>query len=191
MGDLDEVDFIEDVERRFGIAFDESDYAHWHTIGDVHTSLARRLGGLEQPGGACATQMTFYRLRRMAGSANANATPGTLLSTLGLGGPRRTLATLGRCGLDVPGATYGTLGSTALLGTVLTALALGIGIAKWDAVLTQVAAVGLVVSFLLLTFAPKRYSEDIETLGDLARFVARHNIMMLKAHGAGLERDLV
>jgi len=39
-GDLDEVEFIEDVERRFGIGFDERDYPIWRTLGELARTVA-------------------------------------------------------------------------------------------------------------------------------------------------------
>jgi len=43
-GDGDEVDAIERVGKRFGIAFDHSDYERFETVGDVWLALLDKLG---------------------------------------------------------------------------------------------------------------------------------------------------
>jgi len=50
-GDGDEVDAIERVEARFGIAFDHAACARFATVGDVWRALLRELesGGAEAP----------------------------------------------------------------------------------------------------------------------------------------------
>ena len=186
VGDLDELDFIEDVERRFGIGFDERDYPSWLTLGDVHASLVRRLGNVEQAGGGCATQMAFYRLRRAAGMGGMQARPETSLAALGLGKPGATLRTLGRCGLEVPSAASGWLGTLASFGFAIAIIALIVSALSADPAAIRWSALVLLGSAILLWLAPRHYPAGIATLGELARAVALRNPMMLKAHGAGL-----
>jgi hypothetical protein len=186
VGDLDEVDFIQDVERRFGVGFDETDYATWLTLGDVHASLLRRMGGIEQRGGPCATQMAFYRLRRAAGDANRRATPETPLAELGLGKPRATLRTLARCGFDVPTVWGGRLAMIAILVFTIAVLALIVSVIAAEPAVIRWSTFGVVGGAIILALAPKYYPRGIFTLGDLARAAARRNPMILKAHGAGL-----
>lgn len=42
-GDGDEIFAIDDVERAFGVKLDKADAPHWHTAGDVFTSLLKVL----------------------------------------------------------------------------------------------------------------------------------------------------
>ena len=43
VGDGDEIDAIENVERVFGVTLDKADSLHWRTAGDVFQSLLRAL----------------------------------------------------------------------------------------------------------------------------------------------------
>ena len=42
-GDGDEIFAIDDVERAFGVKLDKTDAPHWHTAGDVFSSLCKAL----------------------------------------------------------------------------------------------------------------------------------------------------
>ena len=42
-GDGDEIFAIDDVERAFGVKLDKADESHWHTAGDVFSSLRKAL----------------------------------------------------------------------------------------------------------------------------------------------------
>jgi hypothetical protein len=42
-GDGDEIVAIDDVERAFGVKLDYADAPHWHTAGDVFSSLCKAL----------------------------------------------------------------------------------------------------------------------------------------------------
>ena len=42
-GDGDELFAIDDVERAFGVKLDKADAPHWHTAGDVFSSLCKAL----------------------------------------------------------------------------------------------------------------------------------------------------
>lgn len=42
-GDGDEIFAINDVERAFGVKLDKTDAPHWHTAGDVFSSLCKAL----------------------------------------------------------------------------------------------------------------------------------------------------
>ena len=42
-GDGDEILAIDDVERAFGVELDKADASHWHTAGDVFSSLRKAL----------------------------------------------------------------------------------------------------------------------------------------------------
>jgi len=185
-GDLDEVEFIEDVERRFGIGFGERDYPTWQTLGDVHASLMRRLGDVERKSGQCATQMAFYRLRRAAGPGNARARPETSLAGLDLGKPDATLRQLGRCGLELPSADHGWLGITALFAAMIAVLGIAAGPLSSDPTTIRWSMLALIGCALLFWAASRSYPKGVTTLGELARTVAFRNVMMLKAHGAGL-----
>jgi len=185
-GDLDEVDFIEGVEERFGVAFADIDYSSWQTLGDIHASLVAQLGDIEGTGGQCASQMTFYRLRRAAGPANKKARPDTRLEALGLGTPRKTMNDLKRCGLVSPAASFGTVGNWALLTLMLGGIGLGIAFLTRQGSWAIWSGVAVGAGTAVMKFAPRHYPRGIETLGDLAQVVARRNPMMLKAHGAGL-----
>ncbi len=46
-GDGDEVDAIEDVERKFDVKLDDADATGWFTAGDVFKSLQQKVDGLE------------------------------------------------------------------------------------------------------------------------------------------------
>jgi hypothetical protein len=186
VGDLDEVDFIEHVEKRFGVAFDASDYPAWLTLGDIHGSLMKRLGSIEGPGGKCASQMTFYRLRRAAGSGNRRARPGTPLDTLHLGSPGETLRALARCGFGLPDAHGGWLAALAALILIGSGLALGLAAWSGDASFGRWSVLAMLLSVAIFSGAPTSYPSGVATLGDLARHVAAVNPMKLKAHGAGL-----
>lgn len=186
VGDLDEVEFIEEVEHLFGVAFDETDYPNWLTLGDVHSSLARQIGKLESRGGGCATQIAFYRLRRAAGYGAKAARPGTPLAALDLGRPSKTMAALQHCGLRLPSMRMGWPGVFAGLALMIGGFVLAMSLVMWNGPLASWTATTMIASFAILCMTPKYYPRDVETLGKLAHATALRNPMMLKAHGAGL-----
>ena len=186
VGDGDEIDFVQGVERTYGVGFDATDYATWRTIGDVCTSLMARVGDVESAVGKCASQMAFYRLRRAAGPANAKARTDTRLEELGLDNTRKTMQALARCGLATPSAAGGwltALGAVSLIGAFI---ALGIAVLAGDWSLDLRLTVAILVLVVMLWALPQHYPVGVETLGDLATVVARRNPMILKAQGAGL-----
>lgn len=57
VGDGDEIDAIEDVERVFGVVLDKADAARWITAGDVYQSLLNALASADRN----ETEMTWSR----------------------------------------------------------------------------------------------------------------------------------
>ncbi|MBO9580974.1 MAG: hypothetical protein J7498_08780 [Sphingobium sp.] len=179
------------TEERFGVGFEDTAFQSCLTIGDFHAVLMRKLGNVEGIGGQCASQMAFYRLRRAAGPGNNRADPKTRLDQLGLGSPRKTMKALNIGGLPAPKAGLGWFGMIAAVIAIFASMAMVLtGLAGESVAMRWMAAIVAGAGMTVL-FAPRRYPQDIETLGDLANAVARRNPMMLKAQGAGLRQGAV
>jgi hypothetical protein len=185
-GDLDDVEFIQAVEEQFGVGFEDTELHPCLTIGDFHAVLMGKLGDIEGAGGQCASQMAFYRLRKAAGPGNAKTRPETRLDELGLGNPKITMRALQRIGLKAPNASFGLLGSFMIPVALLAGVGFTISAFRGFATAAGWSAFALGLSVVVGIFAPRRYPEGIETLGDLAKTVALRNPMMLSAQGAGI-----
>jgi hypothetical protein len=186
IGDLDDVDFIDDVERCFGIAFSEDAFSSCRTIGDVHRVVIASLQPALGKEGFCLTQMAFYRLRRAAGQGNCRSRPDTRLDALQLGNPQQTMRALKRCGLDMTAAEWGTFASWSAIFMAVALIVMAVSLLKADDRVAAWSTLILCLSGIALSNASRRYPMGVETLGDLARHVATRNPMMLKAQGASL-----
>lgn len=187
VGDLDDVAMIEDVESAFGVRFTAEELASCHTVGDIYRLIVGRLPREGTSGGACATAMSFYRLRAALQHLAPDeplrpSTPIAVLASL----PVRRLHRLieERAGLRPPHPIMSWQGCVALTLMVAAPLAAyAYGVPLWGAI--ACAAPPYVLSLL----APIRLPADIKTLGDLAERVAGRSIGKLAEKGARLDED--
>lgn len=185
VGDLDDVELIQDVEAAFSVRFDDNDLSRCWTVGDLFTLIERDLPA-DKTTGRCATAMCFYRLRRAIQPwVEPPLKPNTRIDALrGLPVHRLYRLIEIECGLRAPAkviSIWGCLAAMLILVGPFVAYRVGV-----VGLLTPAFAIPLFIAFRL---APVRLPRDIATFGDLVRAVAARNIGMLAKQGARLGRQ--
>lgn len=182
VGDLDDVDLVEDVEAAFGVRLADDEIERCSTVGQLFELINARLPEMLS-GQSCATAMCFYRLRRALQPHCAIALkPKTSITELG-GVPVRKLHRIieTECGLRPPPQYITLWGCLALL--LVVALPFGlfaIGMPWWVALPS--AAIGIGLYWL----APIQLPGEVETFGDLVKIVSSRSIGALAGQGARL-----
>lgn len=180
VGDLDDVDLIEDIEAAFGLRLPDDEIERCCTVGQLFGLIEARLP--EATAGGCATAMTFYRLRRaLQAEIAAPLRPTTSIRELGGMSVRKLHRIIRQSGLRPPPEQLSLWGGAALvLVAVLPtgALLLGLG---W-----LVAAVSAITPYALFRAAPIRLPHRVQSFGDLVRVVASRSIGALSKQGARL-----
>lgn len=182
VGDLDDVEMLEDVETAFGFRVRDDQLKRCMTVGDLFGVIEARLPS-ETSGENCATAMCFYRMRRaiqprLAVRLRPN-TPIGSLRHLSVRDVHRIIKE--ECGLRPPPPTLSFWGCFALV--LVLALPLGavaLGFEWWIAIVSAVVAAA---SFRL---APIHYPKSVQTFGDLVRQVSSRSIGALAKEGARL-----
>lgn len=181
VGDLDDVELIQDVEEAFGVRFSDDELNRCYTVGDLFRLVETQL----PPGaaGGCATAICFYRLRRgLQPRIATKLQPKTAISGLGCMSVRNLHRIIEQeCHLRPPMPYISVWGCIALL--LAGALPLGVlalGMTWW------VAAVSVIPAIVLYRMAPIRLPETIHTFGDLVRLVTSRSVGRLSQEGARL-----
>lgn len=182
VGDLDDVELIEDVEAAFGVKLADEEIERCSTVGHVFKLIEARLPDMPS-GQSCATAMCFYRLRRALQARSAVALmPKTSIAALGAVPVRelhRIIQT--ECGLRPPPQYITLWGCLALLLVLAIPFGLSaVGMPWWVAVPSGALGIGL------YRLAPIQLPGEVETFGDLVRIVASRSIGALARQGARL-----
>jgi hypothetical protein len=182
-GDGDDHDFFCAIERVFDLRLRHE--LPWTTFGEVRDHVVRHLGARGGRGETCATQMTFYRLRRGL-DLGRNIGPGAPLPPPILVDPKRRFADLeADTDLRMPSTRIGWAGVVSMAsflgaGSVLAFTVL-------PAPLDIFAAVVLgCLGLWLRHIDRRRLPRGCATLGDLARMAAEQNRGRLARDGARL-----
>lgn len=178
-GDDWSFDLIGEIEASFGVEFSNDALGAVSNVGELFDLIMAY--SPTEGGAACATSMTFYRLRRALtklGVAN-DAKPDLNLTRAGLPSPSVTRKLLFETtGLAMPAPTVGWLACVGLILAILFPVAGFLWGAGWIAFPVVILAVVLV----------KRdrgtRQGDLETLGSLARATAARNHAALVNMGA-------
>jgi hypothetical protein len=182
IGDLDDVEMIEDVEQAFGFRFSDDELLICETVGDLFALIEARLPS-EDPAGKCATAMTFYRLRRAIEPRLAiklrPTTPITACSGLSVRELHRIIEK--ECGLRPPSPVDSLWGSIAfVLMVALPTASIALGLQWWIAVMSALLAWGIYRKM------PIALPSSVTTFGDLVRIVSSRSIGALTQKGARL-----
>jgi len=177
---------FQELQTVFGISLTQDDVGEWRTAGDIHETLRHKLAD-RSDGDACATSMTFYRLRRAVGGRAKGLTPSTPLAQLVGPNPKKWRAEMQRIlclNLPVfPLTSVGTIGCFLALAAVLSLC--GASVFGSSFVAAGSLAI-LVLSGTLCSIDRLSLPEHLVTLGDLARAVAVRNVATLAQQGARL-----
>ncbi len=185
VGDGDDLDLLEELERAFGVRFTDEETTQWFTVGDIHDALIERMS-VRSGAGLCATAMAFYRINSVLNAATGvseRRPPSSRLDEIMPASPRwfsgrlsKDMAIEGhfffstwKCGVGLPALMIGALafGLCLFMGFWLAAM--------MSAVL---AAVGI------LMLSTDKGSYRSMTLGDLARQIASRNFAHFASLGA-------
>ncbi len=182
VGDLDDVDLIEDVEAAFGVRLGDDEIERCSTVGHLFELIEARLPDMPS-GKSCATAMCFYRLRRALQPHSAIALkPKTSIAALETVPVRKLHEIIEtECGLRPPEQIITLWGCLALL--LVLALPFGlfaIGMPWWVALPSAAIGIGL------YRLAPIQLPGEVEKFGDLVRIVASRSIGALAGQGARL-----
>lgn len=182
VGDLDDVDLVEDVEAAFGVRLGDDEIERCSKVGHLFELIETRL--LDLPDGqSCATAMCFYRLRRASQPHSAiTLKPKTSIAALRAVSVRkihRIIET--ECGMRPPPQYITRWGCPVLL--LVVALPFGlfaVGMPWWIALPSAALGIGL------YRLAPIQLPGEVETFGDLVGIVASRSIGPLARQGARL-----
>ncbi len=181
IGDLDDVELIQDVEDAFGLRFSNDELSGCRTAGDLFRLVETQLS--QSSAGSCATAMCFYRLRRALQPRIATdlrpKTAVVVLESLSVRDLHRTIKEECRLRPPLPYVSlWGCIALVLIVALPLSAIALGLG---WlGAAASAFAAIGL------YRMAPIRLPDSVNTFGDLVRLISSRSIGILAEQGARL-----
>ena len=181
IGDLDDVDLIEDLAQAFDVPLSDDDLKRVRTVGDIYELIESELP--ESTAGSCATAMCFYRLRRaLQPRIKTTLRPQSEikeLETLAVRDLRKIIE--GECGLRAPPPYISLLGCIALALTVVLPLSsYWLGLPWWVAIASALFAFGL------FQVSPMHLPPGVATFGDLVHEVSSRSIGTLSQQGARL-----
>jgi hypothetical protein len=184
IGDLDDVELLQDVERAFDVRLPDGELTRCTTVGDIFELVVSQLPEGFTTADRCASTMCFYRVRRviLTFDPGIELRPSTPIEALRRFSIRRLYRAFERdAGLTPPSACLSGWGITFLL----LALALPVGLSAsaqpwWS------AAVAAAIAVCLYRLSPVRLPPGISTVGDLVDHMAARNLAVLAADGARL-----
>jgi hypothetical protein len=182
-GDGDDTDFFLAIERIFDLRL--RSHLPWTNFGEVRDHVIAHVSANGRRGTACATQMTFYRLRR-ALQLGRNVGPDASLPTLIVENPHRSFRDLeADTGLKMPQTRVGWAGAVGLMCFAIAVAVLAF--TTWSPLVRILVAVASAYAGLWLRhFDCRRMPHGCETMGDLARLVTDQNLGRLARDGARL-----
>ncbi len=184
MGDLDDVELIQDVERAFAVKLGDEELSACSTVGNLFELVAKQLPDSSSAANRCASGMCFYRVRRalLAFNAEVLVRPSTPIKALRKVPVRAFYRHLREAaGLEPPKVYISGLGAASLLlAAALPAALLWSGLPWWSAILA------LVLAGSCYRLSPLRFPPEASTFGDFVELVTAHNIAALAEQGARL-----
>lgn len=186
VGDGDDLNFVLAIERIFDLRLRSN--LPWTTFGEVRDHVVAHGAARGSGGTACATQMTFYRLRRALGLGR-HVGPDTALAPLTGGNLRLTFSDLeADTDLKMPATRSGWFGITGGL-----CFAAAVAILAFTTLAPPFRIFGAGASayagLWLRYIDRRRVPRGCETIGDLARMVTDQNRGRLARDGARLPAD--
>ena len=183
VGDGDDTDFFLAIERTFDLRLRAN--LPWTTFGEVRNHVVAHVAAHGGGGMTCATQMTFYRLRRTLGLGQRVGPDAPLAPLIG-DKLRQAFTDLeADTGLKIPATRAGWLG---IVGGLCFAVAIAILAFTTLAPPLRIFAAGLsgYAGLWLRHIDRRRLPHGCETIGDLARLVKEQNRGRLARDGARL-----
>jgi len=176
--DLDSVEFLEEVERVFGISISDAEASQMCTVRDVYNIIIEKLNPTHF--GKCHTQMVFYRLRSALSpfAPELKLAPSTSIDIISTHCPKELVRFVGDAiGMNVPPTKITLLGHAGYLllfsciaATLVLAFAQHGNLVLWFTV-----GLFFMISVYLIRIDPRKFMEDDVTLGGLAKSIATHN----------------
>lgn len=182
-GDGDDTDFFLAVERTFDLRLRSN--LPWTTFGEVRDHVVAHVAANRWGGTTCATQMTFYRLRRALGLGRRVGPDEPLAPLIG-DKLRQAFTDLeADTNLKMPATRAGWPG---IAGGLCFAIAVGIIAFTTLAPPLRIFAAGAsaYAGLWLRHIDRRRLPHGCETIGDLARLVTEQNRGRLACDGARL-----
>ncbi|MDR6790234.1 hypothetical protein J2Y58_003614 [Sphingomonas sp. BE138] len=182
-GDGDDTDFFLAIERTFDLRLRSN--LSWTTFGEVRDHVVAHVAAHGGGGTTCATQMTFYRLRRALGLGRRVGPDEPLAPLIG---EKLRLAFSDLEADTDPKMSATRAGWPGIVGGLCFAVAVAIlAFTTLAPPLRIVAAAASAYAGLWLRHIDRRrLPHGCETLGDLARLVAEQNRGRLARNGARL-----
>jgi len=184
VGDLDDVDLIEDVEQAFGVRLPDDELGRCETVGDLFELIIARLPDEPKTADRCATAMCLYRVRRaiLTVAPLLDLRPSSPIGALRDVSVRALYRAIAREGGLRPPFTYMSgWGCACLLAAVAVPAALFWWGAPW-----WTAAISLIVAMIPYRLSPLRLPPKLTVFGDLIELIAARNVGTLAALGARL-----
>lgn len=177
---------FEEIEAVFAVELTQEDVGEWRTVGDIHETLLLRLAD-RRDGEACATAMTFYRIRQALGGRALGLTPHTPLAQLVGRNPKKWRSDLQRkLALDLPHFAWTTARKMGCVLGLSAAAGLLFGLLLDSTAIAAGSVIALLLSYGLGTIDCLSLPADLVMLGDLARAIAARNVGALALQGARL-----
>lgn len=182
-GDGEDADFFQAIERIFDLRL--RSHLPWTTFGEVREHVVAHIAAHGHGGTACATQMTFYRLRRALGLGRQGE-PDTPLAGLIGGNLRLSFNDLeADIGLKMPATRAGSLGIAGGL-CFVAAVAILAFTTLPPPLRIFAAGASAYVGLWLRHSDRRRLPHGCETIGNLAKMVTEQNRGRLARDGARL-----
>ncbi len=183
VGDGDDTDFALAIERTFDLRLRSN--LPWTTFGEVRDHVIAHVAAHGGTGTTCATQMTFYRLRRALGLGR-RVRPDAPLAPLISGNLRQAFSDLeADTDLKMPATRAGWLGiSGGLCFAVVVATLAFTTLAPPLRIFA--AGASAYAGLWLRHIDRRRLPHGCKTIGDFARMVAEQNRGRLARDGARL-----
>jgi hypothetical protein len=183
VGDGDDDAFFQAIEQIFDIRLRR--HLPWLNFGDVFQHLVTHVKASDRSGNACATQMTFYRLRR-ALKFGRHVKPDAALAELIGENLRHSFADLeGDTGLKMPATRAGWLGISGNICFVVAFAVLALTTLP-PAIRIGLAGISGYAGLWLRHLDRRRLPAGCETIGELATMVTDQNRGRLARDGARL-----
>ncbi|GFE77532.1 hypothetical protein [Novosphingobium sp. TCA1] len=183
VGDGDDADFFLAIERTFDLRLRSN--LPWTTFGEVRDHVVAHVAAHGGGGTACATQMTFYRLRRALGFGR-HVGPDAPLAPLIGDALRPVFSDLeADTDLKMPATRAGWLGIVGGSCFVIAAAILALTTLPPPSRIFAAGA-SAYVGLWLRHLDRRRLPRGCETIGDLARMVSEQNRGRLARDGARL-----
>jgi hypothetical protein len=182
-GDGDDADFALAIERIFDLRLRSN--LSWTTFGEVRDHVVAHVAAHGGGGAACATQMTFYRLRRALGLGRQVGPDAPLASMIG-GKLRQVFSDLeADTDLRMPATRAGWPGIVGSSCFVIAAAILAFTTLP-PPFRIFAAGASAYLGLWLRHLDRRRLPRGCETIGDLARVVSEQNRGRLARDGARL-----